>query len=226
MIDVENVVKKYNGFTALNGVTFEVDRAEWLTIMGPSGSGKTTLLNLIAGLDTPTSGKIAVCNEIISEMSHDERAKFRRENIGIVFQQFHLIPYLTALENVMLAQYIHSMPDRNEALDALRLVGLESKAENYPSQLSGGEQQRVAIARAIINDPAVILADEPTGNLDAENERIVLEIFERLKNEGKTVVVVTHNPEVAEFGDRTIKIHHGEVVSGNNSRLTHFLQTD
>jgi len=212
MIIVDNVVKKYGNFTALNGVSFQVKRGEWLTIMGPSGSGKTTLLNLIAGLDTPTSGKIVVKGKIISSMSHDERAKFRRENIGIVFQHFHLIPYLTALENVMLAQYVHSMPDREEALNALRLVGLESKAENYPSQLSGGEQQRVAIARAIINDPAVILADEPTGNLDAENERIVLEIFERLKEDGKTIVVVTHNPEVAEFGDRTLYIHHGKIV--------------
>lgn len=145
-------------------------------------------------------------------MSYDKRAEFRRENIGMVFQQFHLIPYLTALENVMLAQYIHSMPDRDEALDALRLVGLEDKAENYPSELSGGEQQRVAIARAIINDPSVLLADEPTGNLDAENERIVLEIFEKLKKEGKAVVVVTHNPEVAEFGDRVINLHHGRMV--------------
>lgn len=219
MIVVENVVKRYGKFTALNGVTFDAGEGEWLTVMGPSGSGKTTLLNLIAGLDTPTSGRIVVCGEVISEMGYDERAEFRRENIGMVFQQFHLIPYLTALENVMFAQYVHSMPDRDEALDALRLVGLEDKAENYPSELSGGEQQRVAIARAIINDPSVLLADEPTGNLDAENERIVLEIFEKLKKEGKTIVVVTHNPEVAEAGDRVMNLHHGRVVSP--SRIQH-----
>jgi putative ABC transport system ATP-binding protein len=212
MIVVENVVKKYGEFLALRGVTFEVAEGEWLSIMGPSGSGKTTLLNLIAGLDTPTSGKVLVKGEVISEMSYDERAEFRRENIGIVFQQFHLIPYLTALENVMLAQYVHSIPDRDDALNALRLVGLEDRAKNYPSQLSGGEQQRVAIARAMINDPSVLLADEPTGNLDAENERIVLEIFEKLKEEGKAIVVVTHNPEVAEFGDITLNIHHGVIV--------------
>ncbi len=211
MIEVDGVVKKYGSVVALDGVSFSVEEGEWVTIMGPSGSGKTTLLNLIAGLDTPTSGRIVIKGEEVSSMSHEERSRFRRENIGIVFQQFHLIPYLTALENVMLAQYIHSIPDRDEAMIALKLVGLEDRADHLPSQLSGGEQQRVAIARAIINDPSVLLADEPTGNLDAENERIVLEIFSKLKDEGKALVVVTHNPEVAEWGDRVIRIHHGRI---------------
>ncbi|MBI4268031.1 MAG: ABC transporter ATP-binding protein [Chloroflexi bacterium] len=196
---------------ALDNVSFIVGDGEWLSIMGPSGSGKTTLLNLIAGLDTPTSGQIIVRGKEISAISHNERARFRREAIGIIFQQFHLIPYLTTLENIMLAQYLHSLPDQEEALAALRLIGLEDRANHLASKLSGGEQQRVAIARAMINDPYLLLADEPTGNLDAKNEEIVLNIFKKLKNEGKTIIIVTHNPEVAEIGDRTIRLHHGRV---------------
>lgn len=211
VVFLNKVVKRYSNFVALGGISFAVGEREWISIMGPSGSGKTTLLNLIAGLDTPTSGRIVVRGEEISSISHEERARFRRENIGIVFQQFYLIPYLTALENVMLAQYLHSVPDKEEAMRALKLVGLEDRADHLPSQLSGGEQQRVAIARAIINDPFLLLADEPTGNLDAENEEIVLEIFKGLKAEGRTVIVVTHNLEVAEAGDRIIRIHHGKV---------------
>ena len=211
VVFVDRVVKRYNNIVALDGISFTVEEGEWVSVMGPSGSGKTTLLNLIAGLDTPTSGKIVVKGMEMSSMGYEERARFRRENIGIVFQQFYLIPYLTALENVMLAQYIHSIPDKEEALRALKLVGLEDRANHLPSQLSGGEQQRVAIARAIINDPFLLLADEPTGNIDAENEKIVLEIFKSLKTEGKTVIVVTHNLEVAKTGDRIIRIHHGKI---------------
>lgn len=211
MIQVENLIKKFNRVTALDSITLSIAEAESVTFMGPSGSGKTTLVNLIAGLDTPTSGAIYVKNQNISRLSHEQRTNFRRENIGIIFQQFHLIPYLSALENVMLAQYLHSLPDKFEALDALKRVGLADRADHRPAQLSGGEQQRVAIARAIINDPSVLLSDEPTGNLDAENEAMVLDIFRQLKNEGKTIVIVTHNREVAEVSDRIIHLHHGRI---------------
>lgn len=209
IIVINRIVKEYDGLIALDNLSFSIVQGEWMSVVGPSGSGKTTLLNLIAGLDTPSSGRIVVGGKKISSMAQDRRAAFRRDNIGIIFQQFHLIPYLTALENVMLAQYLHSIPEKEEALRALEMVGLSDRAEHIPSQLSGGEQQRVAIARAIINDPSVLLADEPTGNLDAENERIVLNIFKRLKSEGRTVMVVTHNLEVAKAGDRIITIHHG-----------------
>ncbi|MBI4285837.1 MAG: ABC transporter ATP-binding protein [Chloroflexi bacterium] len=210
MIELNQVVKQYGTLVVLNSVSLSVSPGEWVSIMGPSGSGKTTLLNLIAGLDTPTSGQIWVKDTEVSAIGHEARARFRRETIGIVFQQFHLIPYLTAVENVMLAQYLHSLPDRDEAMAALKLVGLDERANHLASRLSGGEQQRVAIARAIINDPPLLLADEPTGNLDAENEQIVLDIFRRLHDEGKTIVIVTHNAEVTELGDRTIRIHHGK----------------
>ena len=211
MILVENLVKKYKQVKALNGIDLDIAKGECVAVMGPSGSGKTTLVNLIAGLDTPSAGKIFIREIDISALSHDQRAAFRRENIGIVFQQFYLIPYLTALENVMLAQYLHSIPDRQEALEVLERVGLADRAEHRPGQLSGGEQQRVAIARAIINDPPVLLTDEPTGNLDAENEAIVLDIFRQLKKEGKTLIIVTHNREVAEVSDRVVRIHHGNI---------------
>lgn len=213
MIDINEVVKKFGSIAAVDNISLTIDSGEWVSLTGPSGSGKTTLLNLIAGLDTPTSGQIIIQDKEISNLSHDERAKFRREAIGIVFQQFHLIPYLTALENIMLAQYLHSIPAQDEAMNALKLVGLEDRANQISSRLSGGEQQRVAIARAIINDPPVLLADEPTGNLDAENEEIVLDIFHELKNEGKTIVIATHNAEVSSSGDRTISLHHGKVVN-------------
>ncbi len=211
MIELRDVVKRYGRVVALDGVSFRVEKGEWVSVMGPSGSGKSTLLNLIAGLDTPTSGRVYVDNAEVSAMDAESRAAFRRSSVGMVFQQFHLIPYLTALENVMLAQYVHSMPDREEALLALERVGMRHRAEHLSSRLSGGEQQRVAIARALVNDPKVILADEPTGSLDAENEREVLRIFRELAEEGRTLLVVTHNSEVAEAGDRTVRIHHGRL---------------
>ncbi len=219
MIIVENLVKKYNNINAMDGISFHQKAGEGIAIMGPSGSGKTTLINLIAGLDIPTSGRILIKGEDLAQMSHDERTIFRRENIGIVFQQFHLMPYLTALENIMLAQYLHSIPDKEEAMQALEKVGLVDRASHLPSQLIGGEQQRVAIARAINNDPPILLADEPTGNLDAKNEALVLDIFLKLKAEGKTVLVVSHNPEVGEAMDKIIRIHHGKIENHEELKL-------
>jgi putative ABC transport system ATP-binding protein len=198
---------------ALDDFSLTVDAGEWVSIMGPSGSGKSTLVNLIGCLDRPTSGEIWLDGENIAGMSAADLNRVRAEKIGFVFQQFHLIPYLTALENVMLAQYFHSMTDEPEALEALERVGLKDRAHHVPSQLSGGEQQRVCIARALINDPKIVLADEPTGNLDAMNEEIVLRLLRELHRQGGTIVMVTHDPVVARLADRRIELHHGKIAS-------------
>jgi len=198
---------------ALENFSLNVDRGEWIAIMGPSGSGKSTLVNLIGCLDRPTSGEIWLDGQDVAQMTASELNRVRAEKIGFVFQQFHLIPYLPALENVMLAQYFHSMTDEQEALDALERVGLKGRAHHIPSQLSGGEQQRVCIARALINDPRIVLADEPTGNLDAANEEIVLRLLRDLHQQGRTIVMVTHDPVVARLADRRIELHHGKIAA-------------
>jgi putative ABC transport system ATP-binding protein len=198
---------------ALDNFTLTVDPGEWIAIMGPSGSGKSTLVNLIGCLDRPSSGEIWLDGENVASMTAAELNRVRAEKIGFVFQQFHLIPYLTALENVMLAQYFHSMTDEQEALEALERVGLKGRANHLPSQLSGGEQQRVCIARALINDPKIVLADEPTGNLDAVNEEIVLRLLRELHQQGRTIVMVTHDPVVARLADRRIELHHGKIAA-------------
>ena len=211
IISIENITKDYGTVKALDSVTFSLDHGKELAVMGPSGSGKTTLINLIAGLDSPSSGKIIVNGIVLNNRSQEELSLFRRENVGIIFQQFYLIPYLNALENIMLAQYFHSMTDKKEALQALEMVGLSERAGHLPSQMSGGEQQRVAIARAIINDPGIILADEPTGNLDEENERIVLSLLRKLKDKGKTLIYVTHNPYTVANSDEILRLEHGRI---------------
>ena len=198
---------------ALDNFSLTVDAGEWIAIMGPSGSGKSTLVNLIGCLDRPSSGEIWLDGENVATISSAELNRVRAEKIGFVFQQFHLIPYLTAVENVMLAQYIHSMTDEQEALEALERVGLKERAHHVPSQLSGGEQQRVCIARALINDPKIVLADEPTGNLDAVNEEIVLRLLRELHQQGRTIVMVTHDPVVARLADRRIELHHGKITA-------------
>jgi len=198
---------------ALDDFTLTVDPGEWVSIMGPSGSGKSTLVNLIGCLDRPSTGEIWLDGQNVANIPAAELNRVRAEKIGFVFQQFHLIPYLTALENVMLAQYFHSMTDENEALEALERVGLKDRAHHVPSQLSGGEQQRVCIARALINDPKIILADEPTGNLDAKNEEIVLELLRDFHRQDRTIVMVTHDPVVARLADRRIELHHGKIAA-------------
>jgi putative ABC transport system ATP-binding protein len=220
MIRLRNVTKSYpakaeeNGavIRALDNISLEVAPGEWLAMMGPSGSGKSTMVNLIGCLDRPTSGEILLDGENVAGMSAGELNRVRAEKIGFVFQQFHLVPYLTALENVMLAQYFHSMTDEQEALEALDRVGLKDRAHHLPAHLSGGEQQRVCIARALINDPKIILADEPTGNLDAQNEEIVLRLLRELHQQGRTIVMVTHDPVVARLADRRIELHHGRIA--------------
>ncbi len=230
MIQIKDVTKLYPAKAAANGagngkgdqngtiraldhISLHVGPGEWLSIMGPSGSGKSTLVNLIGCLDRPTSGEIWLDGQNVAVVSATELNRVRAEKIGFVFQQFHLIPFLTAVENVMLAQYFHSMTDEKEATEALERVGLRDRAHHLPSQLSGGEQQRVCIARALINDPRIILADEPTGNLDAVNEEIVLRLLREFHQQGRTIVMVTHDPVVARLADRRIEFHHGKIAS-------------
>src|SRR3990172_1885280 len=213
LILLEELTKNYDGkVLALDRVSLQIYPGEWVAVMGASGSGKSTLLNMIAALDRPTSGSVRVNGEDVLSLSEEERARFRREKVGLIFQHFYLIPYLTALENVMLAQYFHSMADREEAAQAVREVGLEQRMSHYPSELSGGEQQRVCIARALINQPKILLADEPTGNLDAENEEIVIAIFRRLHRAGLTLLYVTHDPQIRTQADRIIELEQGRIL--------------
>jgi putative ABC transport system ATP-binding protein len=212
ILELKDVSMIYGQVKALQNICLTVKKGEWLAIMGPSGSGKTTLMNIIGCMDRPSGGGVYLDGQDVSGLSPRALTRIRRERIGLVFQQFHLIPYLTALENVMVAQYYHSMIDEAEALQALERVGLKDRAKHLPRQLSGGEQQRVCIARALINYPRLILADEPTGNLDEANEHIVLELLQRLHEEGSTIIVVTHDPEVAEFAERTIVLEHGKII--------------
>ncbi len=213
LLQLENVSKIYGDLKALDNISLSIEKGEWVAIMGPSGSGKSTMMNIIGCMDCATSGKIILDDIDISKESQSSLTTIRREKIGLIFQQFHLISYLTALENVMVAQYYHSMPDEKEALKALEMVGLKDRAKHLPHQLSGGEQQRVCIARALINSPEIILADEPTGNLDENNENIVLDIFKQLHKEGKTLVVVTHDQEVGDVAQRIVHLEHGKISS-------------
>ena len=221
VLRTRNLSKRFDAVTALENFTVDVRYGEWISIMGPSGSGKTTLLNLLACLDPPTDGEYFLDGVDTAKVTEKERAVIRRAKIGLIFQQFHLVPYLSALENVMLAQYYHSMICEQDCLDALERVGLAHRLNHLPSQLSGGEQQRVCIARALINEPAIILADEPTGNLDEENEQVVLNLFEELHSEGRTIVLVTHNPSLGEEAERMVTLHHGKIkdIKAKEARL-------
>jgi len=212
ILTLNGISKIYGDLKALDNINLNVEEGEWLSIMGPSGSGKTTLMNIIGCMDKPSLGKIDLAGQDISKLSSKELTVVRRDTIGLVFQQFHLVNYLTALENVMMAQYYHSMPDEEEAMEALASVGLKERAKHLPNQLSGGEQQRVCIARALINHPKLLLADEPTGNLDEKNELLVMEIFEKLHNTGSTIIVVTHDPEVADQAERMVVLEHGKIA--------------
>jgi putative ABC transport system ATP-binding protein len=212
LVQVEEVSKTYGGLRALDGVTFDVRAGEWIAIMGPSGSGKTTLINILGGLDRPTSGRAIVDGVNVGTLGERELTRYRAEKIGFVFQGFYLVPYLSAVENVMLAQYFHSTADEAEAAEALVRVGLGDRLEHLPSQLSGGEQQRVALARALINHPKLILADEPTGNLDEANEQIVLDLLRELHRSGHTILLVTHSPEIGRMADRRIELAHGRLM--------------
>ncbi len=219
VVQAENLRKEFGNVRALDGVSFRVNAGEWIAIMGPSGSGKTTLINILGGLDTPTSGQAIVDGTDLARLDEAGLTRFRAEKIGFIFQQFHLVPYLTAVENVMLAQYFHSTTDEKEAQQALERVGLSDRIEHLPAQLSGGEQQRVAVARALINHPKLILADEPTGNLDEANEEIVLSLLRELHTEGHTILMVTHAATIGRLADRRIEFAHGHLVQQAASSL-------
>ena len=219
-IELKNVTKAFHAgeeeYPAVRGVSLGIESGEFVAVMGPSGSGKSTLLSLVGGLSHATLGIVSVDGIDLGGLGPNKLSDFRREYLGFVFQSFYLVPYLTALENVMLPLTVQ--PGINgtagaAAQDALRKVGLDSKSRRFPSQLSGGEQERVAIARAIVNRPPVILADEPTGNLDTKTGDQVLDMLQELNREGHTIVMVTHNVENAKRAGRTIEIRDGQVVA-------------
>lgn len=223
LVEIRNLSKVYvrgkQKLEVLHHINLDIAQGDFLALMGPSGSGKTTLVNLIGCLDRPTNGIVRVNGEDISGFSRRQLTRFRAEHIGLVFQQFHLIAYLTALENVMLAQHFHSLADEGEAKAALDYVGLGDRVNHLPGQLSGGEQQRVSIARALINDPSIILADEPTGNLDEANEAIVLGLLQGAHRAGKTILMVTHDPAIVRHATRCLQLRHGRIEDSNATSL-------
>jgi putative ABC transport system ATP-binding protein len=212
-IEIRSVYKEYATAVALRGVDMTVERGRWCSIVGPSGSGKSTLLNILGGLDSPTGGEVFLDGTGLTSLGEDALARFRRENIGFIFQQSHLVPYLNSVENVMLAQYFHSMTDEAEAVESLKRVALGHRLNHRPSELSGGEQQRVCIARALINSPKILLADEPTGNLDRENTRLILELLKTLHSEEHfTILLVTHDPYVSKWSERILTMEDGRII--------------
>lgn len=201
---------------ALNGVSLEISENEYVALMGPSGSGKSTLMNLLGLLDTPTSGQYYFNDELVSSMSDGELATVRNKEIGFVFQTFNLLPRLTALDNVALPLVYSGMGKKNrleKAREVLTSVGLGDRVDHKPNELSGGQRQRVAIARALVNDPSIILADEPTGNLDTKTSIEIMSIFEELHNKGNTIILVTHEPDIAAHAHRIIKLRDGILES-------------
>ena len=219
ILKTENLTKIYKigkmKVPALRGVSLEIETGEFVAIMGPSGCGKSTLLHLLGGLLSPTSGRILIADEDLSKVSDAQRTDIRRRKIGFVFQRFNLFPTLTAEGNLKLAEKIHSGNggDATRRREVLRLLKLENKMNHKPLELSGGEQQRVALARAIVNNPAIILADEPTGNLDTENSQIVLDMFSELNEKfNQTIIMITHNPEAAAVCSRIIQMRDGLII--------------
>jgi len=218
MLVVKSVSKIYgegtNRVVALNDVSLEAAKGDFIAVMGHSGSGKSTLLNIIGGLDYPSSGEVILDGRRIDAMNEDALVDIRRGRIAYVFQQYHLLPSLTALENVLLPLTFRGMNNgAGKALDMLRRVGLEKRVGHKPGQLSGGEQQRVAIARALVNDPALILADEPTGNMDQKTGMEILDLFRRLNREGHGIIMVTHNPEIAGHAGEIIVLQDGQIAN-------------
>ena len=220
IIDLKNISKIYQmGETevhALRNIDLDIHQGEYVALMGPSGSGKSTLMNIIGALDTPTSGTYYLKGSNVSEMEDDELAEIRNKEIGFVFQTFNLLPKLTALENVALPLVYAGVPRKERlqrAKEVLESVGLGDRLYHKPNQLSGGQRQRVAIARALVNNPSIILADEPTGNLDSKSSEEIMRLFDRLHAEGNTIILVTHEPDIAEHSKRLIKLFDGKIVS-------------
>jgi len=218
MIDLENIAKIYKlgevELAALDGVTCHIDSGEMVSIMGPSGSGKSTLMNLIGCLDRPTSGKYLLEGTDVSRLNDDELAEIRGKQIGFVFQSFNLLPQATAVSNVELPLVYSGIRNRHQrASEVLELVGMAQRANHRPSEISGGEQQRVAIARALVNNPSLILADEPTGNLDTQTSKGIMLLLKQLNSQGITIVLVTHENDIAAYTKRTIFLRDGKIVS-------------
>ena len=220
MLRMEEVSKSYPHrgqiVNALDGATLEIPRGDFVSVVGPSGSGKSTLLLMLGGMLSPSEGRILLEGQSIYDLSSDRRARLRRDNIGFVFQTFNLVPYLTALENVQIPLFLAGVDGRTQQTKAAALlerVGLADRVDHKPSELSVGQQQRVALARMLANDPAIILADEPTGNLDPETADQVIDFFEELHREGRTVMMVTHDPRAAGRARRTLKLDHGMICS-------------
>lgn len=216
MIKVVNAFKTYNmgneRLTVLNNVSVNIEKGEFVAIVGPSGSGKSTLMNLIGGLDTPTKGSVIIDGEDISKLKDRKMSKFRNEKIGFVFQSFNLEPTLTALENIMMPMMFSGVGQKERkirAFETLKLVDLSDRANHKPTEMSGGQKQRVSIARALVNKPKIILADEPTGNLDSKTGKNIMDILQNFKKQGYTIVMVTHNMNEARYADRVIKINDG-----------------
>ena len=223
MLEVKNVSKVYGEGTtrvvALNSVSLRADKGDFVAVMGPSGSGKSTLLNIIGGLDHPSGGEVVFDGKRIDDLDEDELVGIRRGSIAYVFQQYHLLPSLTALENVLLPLIFRGAnTEPKKALEMLRRVGLAKRAGHKPGQLSGGEQQRVAIARALVNDPSLILADEPTGNMDQKTGLEILDVFRQLNEEGHSIIMVTHNPEIAAQTGTIIVLQDGQIVESVDQR--------
>jgi putative ABC transport system ATP-binding protein len=218
LIEIKALRKSYQTgeeqVPALHDVNLNIERGEFISVMGPSGCGKSTLLTILGGLNYPTNGEVRVDDISIYGLPLERLADFRREYVGFIFQSFQLIPYLTVVENVMLPLSITDTPNQQQrriADDLLERIGLEGKGRRLPDQLSGGEQERVAIARALVNSPPILLADEPTGNLDSRMGKEIMELFKALNEEGQTIVMVTHNPENMAFSTRTIHLRDGRV---------------
>jgi putative ABC transport system ATP-binding protein len=220
IIQIRNLCKTYRvgkvDVPALRGVDLEVQKGHFLAIVGPSGSGKSTLFHIIGGLTPPTSGQVIVGGKDLSAMSDAERTRMRKRTVGFVFQKFNLLPNLTARDNIAVARFIGDTDAKPEPEfeEVLRMLGIGDRLDHKPNALSGGEQQRVAIARAIVNHPAILLADEPTGNLDTENSKAVLEVLRDLNRRlGQTILMITHNPEAASYGDSTVEMRDGRIIS-------------
>jgi len=229
IVAIRNLTKIYQqgeiNVTALNNISLDIRTGEFLALMGPSGSGKSTLLHIIAGIDRPTSGECRVQGVDVTRLNESDLADWRNRNVGFVFQTFNLIPVLTAFENVELPLLLTNLgrkERRAQATTALELVGLGDRARHLPRQLSGGQEQRVAIARALVTDPALVVADEPTGNLDSHSAQDVLEVLKSLSRDaGKTVILVTHDPKAAAYGTRTVHLEKGELLNGNGVVALH-----
>jgi putative ABC transport system ATP-binding protein len=221
LIKIHNLSKTYESgeedVLALVDLNLNIEQGEFISVTGPSGSGKSTLLTILGGLNHPTKGEVVIDEIPIYQLPIEKLADFRREYLGFIFQSFQLIPYLTVIENVMLPLAITEKSNREQVIMAEEMLGkirLKGKGKRLPDQLSGGEQERVAIARALVNSPPILLADEPTGNLDSKTGREIMELFKSLNEEGQTIVMVTHNPENVTYSSRSIHLRDGEVVDG------------